>query len=76
MTQPAARTVISREGETVDQICVREYRNPWPGAEMRAVLRANRGLSGYGVKLPAGVPVIIPELPSALTRVPLQKLWD
>ena len=64
---------LTAEGDVLDEICWRRY-----GREdaVPAVLAANRGLAGAGPVLPAGVLLVLPELPDASRALPAERLWE
>ncbi|MBC7907043.1 MAG: tail protein X [Rhodospirillaceae bacterium] len=68
----ALRSVIAKQGETVDQIAARCYDGDT--AMVPAILAANPGLADLGTALPHGTTVMLPEkitIPKTLTS-----LWD
>jgi phage tail protein X len=72
-----ARTHITKDGDMLDLICYRNYAGVQSGA-VEAVLEANYrlGLADYGPMLPRGIKIVLPDLPSTLSKTPLVKLWD
>lgn len=70
----ASQTYITREGDVLDWIVWRQY-GRLQERLVELVLEANRGLADYGPILPAGVSVVLPELPRA-TRTQGVRLWD
>jgi len=72
-----SRTYETLNGDMLDLICYRHYDGKQAGA-VEAVLEANQpiNLSQYGPVLPRGLTIVLPELASSVTEVPLVKLWD
>ena len=68
-----ATTYTTIDGDMLDMLCQRVYGRHRDTAE--AVLAANRGLAAYGAKLPAGVTIILPDLPKASAASQPKKLW-
>ena len=64
----------SKEGETVDYITWKQYGNQNAGT-VEKVFLANPGLSQYDDTLPAGLVVVLPEMPKSEERKTV-KLWD
>lgn len=71
------RIYETREGDMLDLVCYRVYGGRQAGA-VEAVLEANQpiNLSHYGVRLPRGLKIRLPDLPSQVRQVPLTRLWD
>lgn len=67
------REVRARQGDTVDLICWRELGTTTGMPEQ--VLEANPGLADYGVTLPPGTKVILPDAPPAAAP-PTVSIWD
>lgn len=67
------RTVLSMAGDTVDEICWREYGRT--AGTVEAVLNANPGLAAVGLLLPAGITIHLPEFAPA-TVAETTRLWD
>lgn len=68
----AARIVLAKQGETVDQIAARCYDG---NTGMTAdILAANPGLAALGPLLPHGTSVTLPDARPAATAV--TSLWD
>ncbi len=65
---------ISRDGDMVDWICWRHYGTSEGTPEL--VYAANRELAGYGLRLPAGVEILLPDAPSPAAPVSVIRLWD
>ena len=65
--------IITRTGDTVDEICWRHYGTCSGVTEQ--VWRANPGLCERGPLLPAGVVVFLPDIASQATMDIIQ-LWD
>lgn len=66
--------VRSLQGDTVDKLCYRHLGKTAGVTE--ATLELNHGLASYGPLLPAGVPVILPEVTAATATAPTVQLWD
>lgn len=64
---------VSRQGETLDQIALREYGRTKDVTEK--LLAANAHLRKLGVVLPEGIVINLPALP-AETRTRLVRLWS
>ena len=64
----------SKEGEPVDYIAWKQYGNQNAGT-VEKVFLANPGLSQYDDTLPAGLVVVLPEMPKSEERKTV-KLWD
>lgn len=70
-----ATTWITREGDVLDAICVRNYGAQALNQSLVAVLEANRGLANYGAVYPAGIAILLPDwTPVAVNSA--QSLWD
>ena len=67
------RQITTRQGDVVDQIALAFYGRTGDATE--AVLDANPHLADLPPVLPAGVVVIMPNLPSTPTKARL-KLWE
>ena len=66
--------VIAQQGDTVDALCWRHYRQTAGSTEQ--VLELNPGLSAIGAILPEGYQITLPDqLPAPATK-PLIQLWD
>lgn len=66
---------ITSQGDQIDWICWKHYGTPRNGT-VEAVLEANKGLSAYGPKLPAGVKITLPELAKPAAEQEVIRLWD
>ncbi|WP_175773478.1 tail protein X [Paraburkholderia phenazinium] len=66
--------VTAQQGDTVDALCWRHYGRT--DGTVEAVLEANAGLADFGVFLPIGTPVSLPELAAVQTTAPLLRLFD
>jgi phage tail protein X len=66
--------IISLQGDTVDLVCWRVYGRTHGALE--AVFAANPGLADYGVVLPLGTVIEMPELAHASPSTPLLQLFD
>lgn len=60
-------------GEVLDEICWRRYGR---ADAVPAVLAANPGLAEAAPVLPAGMPIVFPDLPPAARAMPAGRLWD
>ena len=66
-------TYTTKMGDMVDLICFRYYGRHVGTAEV--VLAANRGLAAHGEVLPAGLVIVLPDLPKqSAAKLPV-KLW-
>jgi phage tail protein X len=65
------------DGDMIDMICYRFYGRKQSGA-VEAVLDANypARLSEQPAILPRGITIVLPDLPTTLSKTPLVKLWD
>lgn len=70
----SGRTVVAREGDTLDALIWREA-SLGPSA-LAAVLAANRGIADLGAVLPAGTKITIPAAAPETSALPLINLWD
>lgn len=61
-----------QDGDLLDAICWKHY-----GREdaAPAVLAANKGLARYGARLPAGLVIVLPDLPPPAPE-PVTRFWD
>ncbi|WP_321939782.1 tail protein X [Paraburkholderia sp. J8-2] len=66
--------VTALQGDTVDAICWRYYGRT--DGTVEAVLEANEGLADYGVVLPLGTLVDLPDLTTVQTTKPLLQLFE
>lgn len=70
-----ATTATAMEGETIDQICWRVLGRT--SAVTEQVLLLNPGIATLGPNLPAGTPVILPDIAKAKPAVrETIQLWD
>ncbi len=76
-------TVRVHVAEPLDLVCWRHYGRRSAGPQqpargiVEAVLAANPELRHYGVLLPVGLMLRMPDIPVTPARLPvLQKLWD
>ncbi|AXX46030.1 tail protein X [Acinetobacter baumannii] len=68
------KTIIAIQNDTVDSICWREYGRSSGVVEM--VLEANPQLAEFGVFIPMGTQIILPDIETPqLTKQTIQ-LWD
>ena len=63
---------LTTDGDMVDEVCWRHYGRRRGAAE--AVLAANPGLAARGPVLPAGVEILLPDLPPPSPAI--ARLWD
>jgi phage tail protein X len=72
-----ARSYTTVDGDMIDMICYRFYDGKQSGV-VEAVLDANYAarLSEQPAILPRGIKIVLPDLPSTLSKTPLVKLWD
>jgi phage tail protein X len=68
------KEIVTLPGEVVDQVCRRAYGQE--AGHVEAVLAANPGLASRPKRLPAGLVILLPELPAAAPTDPVVKLWD
>ncbi|WP_405000493.1 tail protein X [Escherichia coli] len=64
---------MSREGDTVDELCLQHYGTTRRVTEQ--VYTANPGLCEKGPRLPAGLQIWLPDIPAVATADVVQ-LWD
>lgn len=55
---------LTREGDMVDAICYKYYPNAYQDLALRLVYEANYRLTDYGAHLPAGLKLVLPDLPT------------
>ena len=69
----AMTRIRSREGDVLDELCWRHY-----GREdgVGAVLAANPGLAAVAPVLPAGVVIVLPDLPPPAEPEGVVELWS
>ncbi len=60
-------------GDVLDEICWRRYGR---ADAVPVVLAANPGLAEAAPVLPAGIPILFPDLPPAAPTMPAGRLWD
>ncbi|WP_323162869.1 tail protein X [Stenotrophomonas maltophilia] len=65
----------TRDGDVIDRVAFAHYGEQSPDV-LRAVFEANPGLAARGPVLPAGVTVILPEIPKPATTRKGVELWD
>jgi len=66
--------VTSKQGDTVDALCWRYYGRT--DGTVEAVLEANAGLADYGVVIPIGTAVYLPDIDTVESTAPLVQLFD
>lgn len=64
----------TRQGETVDLVCLAHYGRTRDVTEM--VLAANPGLAARGAILPVGTAIVLPAAPERPRAAVLTSLWD
>ncbi len=67
-------TYRTRQGDVLDLVCVRHY--GLRRGLIEVVYEANPGLCEQPVVLPAGLVIVLPDLPREALPRPQQKLWD
>lgn len=65
---------ITRDGDMVDWICWGHY-GEQSGAVER-VYEANQWLSDFGPQLPAGMTIVLPDIPRPADTIKVVRLWD
>ena len=65
---------ITKQNETLDQICYNHYNQA--SGTVEKVLAANPELAYYGVKLPAGLVIHLPDNLETVSIRSAVKLWD
>ncbi len=69
------KTHVTKQNEMLDMIAWQHY--GYHGGTVEAILEANRDLSAMPCVLPAGLSILLPELPAAVERRPnVVRLWD
>lgn len=66
---------VTRMGDCIDQIC-HDFYGSERGGTVEAVIEANTGLAAYGAKLPAGLVITLPDLPTPADVIEPIQLWD
>ncbi|MDN7466993.1 tail protein X [Burkholderia orbicola] len=66
--------VAAQQGDTVDLICWRYYGRT--DGTVEAVLEANAGLADFGVVIPMGTLVYLPDIETVASTAPLVQLFD
>ena len=71
--EPIPGAYVTADGDVLDEICWRRY-----GREdgVPTVLAANPRLADAGPVLPAGVLLVLPELPASPRALPAERLWE
>lgn len=64
----------TKDGDVLDAICFNHYGGSRGYVE--AILEANSGLAGHDAILPAGVIIVLPELPELKQHTKTVHLWD
>lgn len=70
-----ASEYITNDNDRLDLICYRHY-GRLEGGIVETVLVANPGLSAKPYILPAGVKIILPEIPDSFLENKTVKLWS
>ncbi|HKY46158.1 MAG TPA: tail protein X [Pyrinomonadaceae bacterium] len=65
----------TRAGDVVDEVAWRQYGGV-DSTILRIVYEANPGLADRGLVLPAGVIIILPDIPQPSTDIKSVSLWD
>jgi phage tail protein X len=65
---------VTRQGETVDLVCLAHYGRT--SRVVEKVIEANPGLAALGVVLPLGTKIIMPLMPAKQSAKPLVSLWS
>lgn len=68
-----ATEYLTSDGDTLDFICWKFYGQQSGAVEL--VLEANRDIADRGPLLPAGLKVILPDMPKPATEVQPLRLW-
>ncbi|WP_305817504.1 tail protein X [Photobacterium leiognathi] len=68
-----AKRYLTRDGDVLDAICVREYQTT---DALMAVLDANPGLAEKGLVYPAGISIILPDWTPPSYNDHLPTLWS
>lgn len=69
------RLYTTKQHDMLDMICFEAY--GYHTGTVEAVLEANRDLSAMPCVLPAGLTIVLPDLPAAAERTPaVMRLWD
>jgi phage tail protein X len=68
-------TYITRQGDTLDQICHVHYGTE-RGGTTELVLETNRGLAEYGSVLPSGLRIELPAVSLPAQSEKMISLWD
>lgn len=69
----AASEYMTSDGDTLDFICWKFYGQQSGAVEL--VLEANRDVADVGPVMPAGVRLVLPELPRPAAEVQPLRLW-
>lgn len=69
-----SKTITAIQNDTIDSICWREYGRSSGVVEM--VMEANPKLAEFGVFLPMGTQVILPEIETPTQTKQTINLWD
>jgi len=65
---------LSKDGDMIDEICWRYYPKRQQALAVEHVYEANNRLADRGEKLPAGLTILLPDLPRPRTQ-PVINLW-
>lgn len=66
---------LTRDGDVLDAICAERYGTTGLSSFVSQVLEANQDLAAEGTVYPAGIRIILPDLPPVKAASPFQ-LWD
>ena len=69
-----AETYMTKDGDMIDAICWKFYAKGQQPLAVERVYEANRGLAKLGPVLPAGVAVVLPDLPEP-EATPVIRIW-
>ena len=67
-------TYRTKDNDTLDAICHSYYGSS--SGYVEAVLEANRGLAEQSAILPAGIAILLPDLPELKPHPATLRLWD
>jgi len=65
---------LTRDGDMIDAICWRNYPKQSQSLAVALVYEANNRLADIGAKLPAGLTILLPDLPQPRS-IPTINLW-
>lgn len=70
----ATKRYLTRQGQTVDLVCLAHYGKTAGVTEL--VLDSNPGLADLGPVLPIGTAILLPDIPELETAPALVSLWS